>query len=136
MLPPCQYGASGIGPTPNVQMFPLQQTELPLLDVVMPPGRCVASRELLKHHQKCQSTSCCICVPVKQHVQQQRLAAQRKQQQELLARQRQHMQPDRMHPQGQPLPETGMMVSSDVYAHMHMCGPVHLVRVGDLCISF
>lgn len=50
--------------------------------------RCVASRELLKHHQKCQSTTCSICVPVKQHVQQQRVAAQRKQQ-ELMMRQRQ-----------------------------------------------
>lgn len=80
--------------------------------------RCVASRELLKHHQKCQSTSCSICVPVKQHVQQQRLAAQRKQQQELLARQRQHMQPDRMHPQGQPLPETGMMMQGGMHPQM------------------
>lgn len=117
-------------------MFLLQQTEKPLLDIVTPLGRCVASRELLKHHQKCQSTSCSICVPVKQHVQQQRLAAQRKQQQELLARQRQHMQPDRMHPQGQPLPETGMMVGSKVYAHMRMSGLVHFLRFGDLCISF
>ena len=50
--------------------------------------RCVASRELLKHHQKCQSTTCSICVPVKQHVQQQRVAAQRKQQ-EMLMRHRQ-----------------------------------------------
>lgn len=50
--------------------------------------RCVASRELLKHHQKCQSTTCAICVPVKQHVQQQRVTAQRKQQ-EMLMRQRQ-----------------------------------------------
>lgn len=34
--------------------------------------RCVASRELLKHHQKCNSSSCPVCTPVKQYVQKQR----------------------------------------------------------------
>jgi hypothetical protein len=33
----------------------------------------VASRELLKHHQKCTSTSCPVCTPVKQYVQKQRM---------------------------------------------------------------
>jgi hypothetical protein len=35
-------------------------------------GRCVASRELLKHHQKCNSSACPVCTPVKQYVQKQR----------------------------------------------------------------
>jgi len=76
----------------------------------------VASRELLKHHQKCSSLQCSICVPVKQHVQQQRLAAaQRKmptqqQQQEMLARQRQQLQHERMHTQNQLTAESGMQV--------------------------
>ena len=47
--------------------------------------RCVASRELLKHHQKCISPECLICVPVKQHVQTQRLAAHLQQQQRAAA---------------------------------------------------
>ena len=34
--------------------------------------RCVSSRNLLKHHQKCQSNTCPICTPVKQYVQKQR----------------------------------------------------------------
>lgn len=76
--------------------------------------RCVASRELLKHHQKCQSPSCSICVPVKQHVQQQRLAAQRKMQtqhqQEMLARQRHQLQHERMHTQSQLTAESSMQV--------------------------
>ncbi|KAL0048475.1 hypothetical protein WJX82_004140 [Trebouxia sp. C0006] len=76
--------------------------------------RCVASRELLKHHQKCSSLQCSICVPVKQHVQQQRLAAAQRnmptqqQQQEMLARQRQQLQHERMHTQNQLTAESGM----------------------------
>ena len=34
--------------------------------------RCVASRELLKHHQRCTSITCPVCTPVKQYVQKQR----------------------------------------------------------------
>lgn len=34
--------------------------------------RCVASRELLKHHQRCVSSVCPVCMPVKQYVQRQR----------------------------------------------------------------
>ena len=34
--------------------------------------RCVASRELLKHHQRCTSSQCPVCTPVKQYVQKQR----------------------------------------------------------------
>ncbi len=36
------------------------------------PHRCVASRELLKHHQRCTSSQCPVCTPVKQYVQKQR----------------------------------------------------------------
>lgn len=85
--------------------------------------RCVASRELLKHHQKCQSPSCSICVPVKQHVQQQRLAAQRKMQtqhqQEMLARQRHQLQHERMHTQSQLTAESSMQVG----LHTACCCP-------------
>ncbi|KAK9866771.1 hypothetical protein WJX84_010523 [Apatococcus fuscideae] len=38
--------------------------------------RCVSSRELLKHHQKCQSSGCPVCTPVKQYVQRQRMMIQ------------------------------------------------------------
>ncbi|KAK9824572.1 hypothetical protein WJX72_011411 [[Myrmecia] bisecta] len=41
--------------------------------------RCVSSRELLKHHQKCTSSNCPVCTPVKHYVQRQRMAMQRKQ---------------------------------------------------------
>ena len=34
--------------------------------------RCVVSRELLKHHQKCQDPQCEVCTPVKNYVQRQR----------------------------------------------------------------
>ncbi len=47
--------------------------------------RCLTSRELLKHHQKCVNQSCPVCTPVKQYVQKQRMVMQ-KQQQEMLAR--------------------------------------------------
>ncbi len=47
--------------------------------------RCLTSRELLKHHQKCVNTSCPVCTPVKQYVQKQRMVMQ-KQQQEMMAR--------------------------------------------------
>ena len=49
--------------------------------------RCVTSRELLKHHQKCQNPACPVCTPVKQYVQKQRLAMQ--QQQERIQRTKQ-----------------------------------------------
>ena len=47
--------------------------------------RCLTSRELLKHHQKCVNQSCPVCTPVKQYVQKQRMVMQR-QQQEAMAR--------------------------------------------------
>lgn len=34
--------------------------------------RCVVSRELLKHHQKCTDQHCEVCTPVKNYVQKQR----------------------------------------------------------------
>lgn len=95
-----------------------------------PVCRCVASRELLKHHQKCQSTTCSICVPVKQHVQQQRLAAQRKVQQQQINQQQQadmmarrdqggmQMQHDRMGPQGQMMPD-GIMQVCCIFHNFH-----------------
>ena len=39
--------------------------------------RCLTSRELLKHHQKCTNQSCPVCTPVKQYVQKQRLVMQK-----------------------------------------------------------
>lgn len=42
--------------------------------------RCLTSRDLLKHHQKCQSNNCPICTPVKQYVQKQRREMQTHQQ--------------------------------------------------------
>lgn len=47
----------------------------------------MTSRELLKHHQKCQNPACPVCTPVKQYVQKQRLAMQ--QQQERIQRTKQ-----------------------------------------------
>ena len=41
--------------------------------------RCLTSRELLKHHQKCVNQSCPVCTPVKQYVQKQRLVMQKQQ---------------------------------------------------------
>jgi len=42
--------------------------------------RCLTSRDLLKHHQKCQHSNCPICTPVKQYVQKQRQEMQTHQQ--------------------------------------------------------
>ena len=36
--------------------------------------RCVASRELLKHHQRCHSSQCPVCAPVRLHLQRSRQA--------------------------------------------------------------
>ena len=48
--------------------------------------RCLTSRELLKHHQKCTATDCPVCTPVKQYVQKQRMAMQKQQQESLRQR--------------------------------------------------
>lgn len=56
-----------------------------LVQCLSPLSRCLTSRELLKHHQKCVNQSCPVCTPVKQYVQKQRMVMQ-KQQQETLAR--------------------------------------------------
>ncbi|KAK9806697.1 hypothetical protein WJX73_009793 [Symbiochloris irregularis] len=54
----------------------------------MPPAdpactypRCVVSRELLKHHQKCLDPQCEVCTPVKNYVQKQRQMQMRQQEQ-------------------------------------------------------
>ena len=38
--------------------------------------RCVSTRVLLRHHQRCVSTNCALCTPVKQYVQRERLILQ------------------------------------------------------------
>jgi hypothetical protein len=38
--------------------------------------RCTSSRDLLKHHQKCTSVECPVCMPVKDYVRKQRAAAE------------------------------------------------------------
>ena len=48
--------------------------------------RCLTSRELLKHHQKCTASDCPVCTPVKQYVQKQRMAMQKQQQESLRLR--------------------------------------------------
>lgn len=48
--------------------------------------RCLTSRELLKHHQKCTASDCPVCTPVKQYVQKQRMAMQKQQQESLRQR--------------------------------------------------
>ena len=48
--------------------------------------RCLTSRELLKHHQKCTASDCPVCTPVKQYVQKQRMAMQKQQQDSLRQR--------------------------------------------------
>lgn len=60
--------------------------------------RCIASRELLRHHQKCTSTNCPVCAPVKQYVSKQRqvayhrrMAAMTPEQQKLVIERQQHM---------------------------------------------
>ena len=39
--------------------------------------RCLTTRELLEHHQKCTASDCPVCTPVKQYVQKQRMAMQK-----------------------------------------------------------
>lgn len=60
-------------------------TQSTIVKSLLPLCRCLTSRELLKHHQKCVNQSCPVCTPVKQYVQKQRMVMQ-KQQQEMLAR--------------------------------------------------
>ena len=48
--------------------------------------RCMTSRELLKHHQKCTASDCPVCTPVKQYVQKQRMVMQKQQQESLRLR--------------------------------------------------
>ncbi len=65
-------------------------------------SRCLTSRDLLKHHQKCQSQSCPICTPVKQYVQKQRALANSQQAQDPQQQQAQQFRhPHGYHPQQQ-----------------------------------
>ena len=66
--------------------------------------RCLTSRDLLKHHQKCQSQSCPICTPVKQYVQKQRALASSQQGHDPQAQQ-QFRHPQHFHPQQQGQPQ-------------------------------
>jgi len=86
-------GAPRVGRRGTRNVWPLQRRRpLPERPSARSPSaararRCVTSRELLKHHQKCVNPACPVCTPVKQYVQKQRLAMQ--QQQERIQRTKQ-----------------------------------------------
>eukprot|EP00884_Botryococcus_braunii_P009216 jgi/Botrbrau1/18296/Bobra.0179s0026.1 len=73
--------------------------------------RCVTSRELLKHHQKCVNMQCPVCVPVKEYVRRQRNEAHRRSQIEAQQNmlQQGHMGPQQTvnHARGQTNPHMG-----------------------------
>ncbi|KAK2080334.1 hypothetical protein QBZ16_000187 [Prototheca wickerhamii] len=62
----CQYGAS------CTVAKALWHHLIHCKDVRCAYPRCLPSRELLKHHQKCSSPECPVCAPVKQYVSRQR----------------------------------------------------------------
>ncbi|KAG2482629.1 hypothetical protein HYH03_018437 [Edaphochlamys debaryana] len=64
--------------------------------------RCTSSKELLKHHQKCQLANCPVCAPVKDYVKKTRQATQQQNQQQA------QQQVPQLQPQLQPQQPFGM----------------------------